>query len=204
MVSAQFYVDMFKRSVDELIQTYVSSNLTQIQPAMLDLSVKGFYDMLLRELKKVGQSGVDTLEARKQADSHLIAKLKPIGDGYTLLEKIGFEDPLASLTVSPSDYVTGKTRKVNEILSKEKFSDVAIEYHLDEIATVGRRYKIDFSQNVSDLVRIFMEKRAVEIIKGRQKWGSIVAEEEIKTLQRIGTKYNQDPTPYLNRIRATM
>ena len=203
-MAAQSSLDQFRTSIDSVVDTYfrLPANTGYRTPSgMLNEPIKTFYDSLLSNLRKTGQSDGDMQRAIGEAHGYVAEKLRPTGEGYTALINIGAEDPFAILGISAQDYITHKAKEVKTMVSSpETCLAGAFEYHLDEIIAVGKRYGIDTSQTVKPLVAAFMEKfaekSATEIKTSIGRCIHGFDESGVETLERIGKKYGGDATPY--------
>ncbi|GEM_PF-4696739 len=71
----------------------------------------------------------------------ITARLRTIGEGYSLLKKNGSEDPLQDLGVSPEDYIGMKLDSIRKIMEISGPLN-SVLFHLAEASEIAKGYKV--------------------------------------------------------------
>jgi len=170
----------YREAVDNLIWAYEGpKNLRGLYPDSLNEKLKILTGDLRRNLNREillpdrDKKTRAVNETVHDAVLYLKAKLVKIGEGYTLLERMHFRDPLQELGMTPNEYLDFKVHIIQSLFRQET-KDLAVseegyaqgiesesrkiltrntdniksglEYQLKEIIAVGKRYDTDISE----------------------------------------------------------
>ncbi len=210
-------LDSFKSSVDGIVGVSIAQDIDKVDPGAFNIQLENLMQQFIsatgdrtqRYYERTHPIAINPKtravyqqdEARFRAErdnalqesyKHLALRLSRMGEGYSLLKRIGVEDPLSELSITPLTYITGKVQKIHELLQKGITHGHALGYHFTEIIHVGNQYGINLAELVG--VRIVAIKYA--LVSNGQRFTDTEIKGFIKELQQQAVRGEPQLDPW--------